>query len=180
MKQFAFLLLLGISIPSFAARLEWDCESGSDPDKVDVQIYSEGKKTLMVLQEYFGDGDGYAEDLIEVRRLDDGNDSVLTYEQVENARPKKGNILVKPSRESRSVVFRFAPLSKEYPTTIKGKAGPSGSDLFDEGLTCTRPERPQPAIRGACVGFPGTVGHCLFMDRKACDSVQGIFLGGPC
>jgi hypothetical protein len=179
MKQLVFLFLMGVSISSFAARLEWDCESGSDPDKVDVQIYSEAKKTLMKLQEYFGDGDGYAEDLIEVRRLDDGNDSVLTYEQVENVQPKKGNIRVKPTRESRGVVFRFAPLSKDYSATIKGKSGPSGSDLWDEGLTCEKPQRPQPAIRGACA-IPGFASSCISMDKKGCEAIQGVFVGGPC
>ncbi len=177
--KLVMLFLMGVSIPSFAAQLEWDCGSGSDPDKVDVQIFNEGKKTLMRLQEYYGDGDGYAEDLIEVQRLDDGNDSVLTYQQVENARPKRGNIRVRPTRESRNVVLRFAPLNKDYSATIKGKAGPSGSSLFDEGLTCEKPQRPQPAIRGACA-IPGFNGSCVSMDKRGCEAIQGVFMGGPC
>ena len=137
---FLVLCLLGVSVPSFAAQLVWTCESSSDPDKVDIDIWNASGKYYAVLQEYYGDGDSYAEDLIEVRRVDDGNDAVVKFEEVGTKNRVKGIRVRKPTGNTEGAVLTFSPFSKSFTTTLKGKSGPSGNDLSDEGLDCTQPK----------------------------------------
>jgi len=81
-------MFLTMTANAHAAQLLWDCTTDSDPDNVNVSIYQSGQKQIAVVSQQSGDGDEYAEDLIEVVKSDNGNDSVVTFKQVEGAQPQ--------------------------------------------------------------------------------------------
>lgn len=142
MKKMMMVFLMVFSANALAAGAKevWDCEGTSDPDYMNARVYEVKGHHYARLTQYFGDGDGYALDIVEVKIRGDENDGIVTYEQVENPTVKiprlpespnatgktKGLVLLMPYEGGESTLtFKIAP---------NGDA-PSSSD-FSESLDC--------------------------------------------
>jgi hypothetical protein len=129
-------LLFAGSIPAHAENLIWKCTSSADPDYANVSVYQKNQKTYLAIDEYFGDGDGYAHDLIEVMQVAADIADWATYVQVPGQYPKppKG---VEATNQSQGVVLRI-PLANQGATSLVGLKGPSGNELNENFLECKK------------------------------------------
>ncbi len=137
MKTLTTLVLLSfLSVPALAAGpvKVFNCTGQSDPDASHVDIYTLGDRVLAHVQQMSGDGDDYAEDVIEVRKVNVGDGTILTLKQVNGSQPWLPK--VKSSRRTRDAVIQIS--LRTLDGTIQDGTGPTGSDLMEQYLECTR------------------------------------------
>jgi hypothetical protein len=132
------MLSLGLSNQALAAEI-WDCGGESDPDHIDVSVHKEGEKYFMVLREYYGDGDSYAEDAVQVERIAPHLADFVTFVQVPNKYPRT-KLAKKATKETEGAVLRIA-LFKGGDSNVIGRSGPSGNELMEPNLVCVKSDK---------------------------------------
>ena len=139
MKAFILLsFLVGASAPALAAKNILRCHGTSDPDFANAQIYQEGEKFIVEIDQESGDGDNFDSDTIEMRRVDDGSDSMLTLKQVENSYPTPPEESESPRRVTRRATLRVPFLGGEG--KLLAAFGPNGDRLVED-LECKIPKK---------------------------------------
>jgi len=136
-RTLALLTLISFANASHALDVVWDCPSVADPDRTDVKIYKEGRKYYAEINQYYGDGDGFDEDLIEVTPLNSGSADADTYAQVPASQPTNASLVRNPTRKTQGALIRVSHV-KDVPSLIAGFSAPNGDDLVDDFLDCGR------------------------------------------
>ena len=98
--------MLGLSSQAFAAaQLRIDCSSSSDPDYANVSLYQDDNgKLFALIQEYYGDGDSYDEDVVEMVEL--SSSDMQTFVQVPGKYPKS-KLAPKAPKKTQSASLRI-------------------------------------------------------------------------
>lgn len=111
----AALVVLGSLNAGAAANRLYTCKGVSDPDFANVYIYKIDGKFVATINVLYGDGDNFATDTIELDRLQDGNDSVQTFVQVEGSYPAPPEPETEPGEEYKPTYqTRHVQLSVPY------------------------------------------------------------------
>lgn len=107
------------------------CAGVTDPDYVNVKIYQVGEKKVALIQQQFGDGDGYAEDLIEVKFNGLESDSSSVFLQVKDSYPDLPKISETPSKKTKEAMI-IVPNFGEGSGKLDASKGPAGFEVSEE------------------------------------------------
>ena len=133
----ALMMILGTSTQALSAELLWDCDGTSDPDYVNVAVYKEDEKLYMVIQEFYGDGDSYDEDVVLVERIARHNVDFAIYAQVPGKYPRS-KLAKKATKKTESAVLRIDLTKENGDHSIAGLTSPSGNELSENHLVCKK------------------------------------------
>lgn len=140
MKSALFVLLTFFAVTANAnvggAKTIYRCETNTDPDTMTIDVVSANGKTYAALSQQSCDGDCGAEDLVEIKIFDNGNDAVRTYVQVAGAKASYPGMKVeKPSRKTRGLVLNIKVTGGNG--IAKGVSDPLGMKFPKTELECT-------------------------------------------
>jgi hypothetical protein len=118
------------------------CSSVSDPDFVNVTILKVGEKTIAFLQNYYNEGENYAEDVIEVRLGGLEGDTSSWFQQVEGSYPKISKISKAPTNKTKGAMI-IVPNYGVGSGKLDALSGPAG-DQHSERQECSTKREIQP------------------------------------
>src|SRR6267154_2710740 len=108
MKHMIMAAMMVLGTNAMAAEMIYDCNSSSDPDFINLSIYKDGKKLYAVIEEFYGDGDDFDNDVIALEELDNGNADATVFAQIPGKYPKAGKLQKKATKQTQGATIRIA------------------------------------------------------------------------